>query len=131
MRTILLVAVFFGLGCQKQSALGPCLVPTSDFVSVFASPGADEAKFYAGNYKACKQRKYKKNPEALFSVGVSVLHGLGTQKDPMKAFLWFKAAADLGHRGAKRVLAEMFAHGVGVAKSEGIAAKYLAACEKG
>lgn len=129
-----LLSVLFIAGmlsaCHKEAPTGPCEeVPKTFVMSLHTPPSKEQAQFFTTNYKACKKRKLKRDPNALFSVGVSVLHGLGTQSDPMKAFLWFKGAADKGQTDAQRILSQMFAEGVGVHQDPMIAKKYADAAQ--
>lgn len=114
-------------GCTKGAETGPCLISPAEYiVTVDKTPDDIEKQFFTEAYRCCKKRHLKKNPNALYNVGVAVLHGLGTKKDPMKASLWFKGAADKGHKGAQLILAQMFKDGVGVPRDPQIAKKYLA-----
>lgn len=124
---VLLFYIALNSGCSKAPETGPCQeIPKHFSVSLYAPPSQEQAQFFSKNFKACKKRNKKHNRNALFSVGVSVFHGLGTEKDPIKAFLWFKGAADKGHKGAQELLAEMFMNGIGVPRDPLIAKKYLA-----
>jgi len=112
------------IGCTKE-VVGTCEVsPFGTAISVDAALTAEQKAFFTKNYLPCKQRKKKKDPEALFNVGVAVLNGLGTTKDATKAFLWFKGAADKDHRAAQRILAQMFSKGIGIFRDVQIAQKY-------
>lgn len=124
-KTLLLPAIIFGaIGCT-QKPVGSCeVLPTHTTVALNSELTTEQKEFYSKNYLPCKQRNKKKDPQALFNVGVAVLYGLGTDKDASKAFLWFKAAADKDHKGAQRILAQMFAQGVGVFRDPLIAQKY-------
>lgn len=127
MRVVLFPWVFVLLtsACTKPD-LGTCEdVPAHLEISLNTPLSEAQSRFFSTNYLPCKQRKLKRNRNALYSVGVAVLHGLGTERDASKAFLWFKGAADKEHRGAQRVLADMFMQGVGVVKDPLIAQKYV------
>jgi TPR repeat protein len=130
MRKREILALFMAVsavGCTRE-VLGSCEVsPITSSVSLNAELTAEQKAFFTKNYLPCKQRNKKKNPDALFNVGVAVLHGLGTNKDPSKAFLWFKGAADKDHKASQRILAQMFSQGVGIFRDPQIAQKYEAA----
>jgi TPR repeat protein len=112
-------------GCTK-TVEGVCATVPQEFaMSLNRPPSPEQSKFFEKNFLVCKQRKNRRDPNALYSVGVSVLHGLGTEKDPSKAFLWFKGAADKKHNASQKILAEMFMQGVGVVRDPLIAKKYL------
>lgn len=118
------------MGACRKTIEGPCeAVPESYAIDISSALTTEQAKFFEKNFAICKQRKFRKDPNALFSVGVSVLHGVGTQKEPSKAFLWLKGAADKKHKRAQKILAEMFMQGVGVVRDPLIARKYVAASE--
>jgi hypothetical protein len=111
--------------CTKAD-VGVCDVAPEGFEVALNTPlTTQQREFFTKNYRTCKTRKLKKDPNALYNVGVAVLQGLGTEKDASKAFLWFKGAADKNHRGAQAILAEMFMQGVGVVRDPLIAQKYL------
>lgn len=118
------LALASAVGCSSKTAQ-QC-VPLPDDMKVSAEVPPSEA-FHAAllaNYPGCKKRNKRYLDYALFSVGVSVLHGIGTQKSPHKAFLWLKAAAEKGHPKAIGLVIEMFEKGIGVPKDLQIAAKY-------
>lgn len=125
-----LIALFHISGCTQKS-VGTCHISPLQDVSINAELTPEQKEFFAKNYLPCKQRNKKKDPDALFNVGVAVLYGLGTEKAPCKAFLWFKGAADKNHRGAQRVLAQMFSQGVGTFRDVLIAKKYEDASRTG
>lgn len=118
-----LVVALLVSGCTQKS-VGTCHVSPIQDVSINAELTPEQKEFFAKNYLPCKQRNKKKDPDALFNVGVAVLYGLGTEKAPYKAFLWFKGAADKNHRGAQKILAQMFSQGVGTFRDVLIAKKY-------
>lgn len=56
-------------------------------------------------------------PLAECQVGYFYSHGLGTERDPEKAFYWTRRAAEHGDRDGKYNLAECYADGFGVERN--------------
>jgi uncharacterized protein len=77
------------------------------------------------------QELAEKYIRSAFYLGVCYDNGFGTKKDLMKAFEWYKTAADEGHKEAMYNLYLMYRDGKGVKKNNKLALKHLnAAAEK-
>jgi hypothetical protein len=68
------------------------------------------------------------DPEACFQIGLSHRQGdRHRMKDPLTATLWFRRAAEAGHRGAMEALAEAYLGGHGVLRDPREAARWAEA----
>jgi hypothetical protein len=70
------------------------------------------------------------DPSALFNLGLVYARGEGVEKDPAKAFAYFKAAADKGFPEAQYNLGICYYNGAGVAKDEKAAVRWCSAAAR-
>jgi TPR repeat protein len=75
-------------------------------------------KNYAAALLACTREANAGNQQAQRNLGVIYDQGLGVNKDPAQAALWFRKAADTGNRDATFQLATMYEAGRGVQQSQ-------------
>lgn len=72
-----------------------------------------------------RNKAYKGDADAQFSLGSKFYDGEGVPKDSAKAFEWYQKAADQGHASAQSSLGMMYAAGHGVPKDYAKAADWL------
>lgn len=70
------------------------------------------------------------DPSAQYNLGIAYTRGEGVEKDPAKAFAYFKAAAERGFPEAQYNLGICYLNGVGVAKDEKQAALWCNAAAR-
>ena len=75
-------------------------------------------KNYAAALLSCTREANAGNQQAQRNLGVIYDQGLGVNKDPAQAALWFRKAADTGNRDATFQLASMYEAGRGVQQSQ-------------
>jgi TPR repeat protein len=75
-------------------------------------------KNYPAALLACTREANAGNQQAQRNLGVIYDQGLGVNKDPAQAALWFRKAADTGNRDATFQLATMYEAGRGVPQSQ-------------
>jgi TPR repeat protein len=75
-------------------------------------------KNYAAALLACTREANAGNQQAQRNLGVIYDQGLGVNKDPAQAALWFRKAAETGNRDATFQLATMYEAGRGVQQSQ-------------
>jgi len=122
------IALFLSLAiflsaCTKDTSVCDELPPFP--YQLQQPPPQDISARIARNFTGCRKRRRRHLGYALFSTGLSVLYGLGIEKNPAKAFLWLKAAADKDHKDAKRLVGEMLSLGYGIPKDLDQARFYL------
>lgn len=81
---------------------------------------------YATALQEFQRRADAGDNQAQLLLGLMHDNGLGTQKDPARAYGWYRKAAEGGHPRAQFNVAEMLAAGQGVAPDRGEAMRWYA-----
>jgi len=67
---------------------------------------------------------YKPSPEVYYELGRCYAHGIGTEHNGSKAFMYYYKAANAGHPKAREAVAECYRKGLGVTVNKRAAAFY-------
>ncbi|MDQ2767317.1 MAG: PEGA domain-containing protein [Gemmatimonadota bacterium] len=111
------------LAVSKSVASAPAPAPTSAPLSPPKSSSPNCLNSYSDkNYPAallaCTREANAGNQQAQRNLGVIYDQGLGVNKDPAQAALWFRKAAETGNRDATFQLATMYESGRGVPQDQ-------------
>ncbi len=102
---------------------------------IYGCAGKDEGlvAYKRGDFAgALKEYRHENGPSADFALGVMYYKGEGVTRDPAKAAMFFRKAAEQGHAGAQYNLALMYKLGVTVPRDCHEAARlYILAAEQG